>query len=72
MTLRLRLVVALFTLMLAGLGLFGVVTYIVYARSQYQRLDEQIRAAVPFATRQLAEQARSAGSSSNSTTPTTR
>ncbi|MDQ1460891.1 MAG: two-component system, OmpR family, sensor kinase [Actinomycetota bacterium] len=72
MTLRLRLVVALFALMLAGLGLFGVVTYTVYARSQYQRLDEQIRAAVPFATRQLAEQARSGSSSSNSTTPTTR
>ncbi|MDQ1396640.1 MAG: two-component system, OmpR family, sensor kinase, partial [Acidimicrobiaceae bacterium] len=53
MTLRLRLVLALMVLVLAGLGLFGVATYSLYARSQYSRLDDQIRASVPFVTRQL-------------------
>ena len=55
MTLRLRLVLALVVLVLAGLGLFGVATYSVYAHSQYQRLDDQIRSSVPFVTRQLTE-----------------
>ncbi len=71
MTLRLRLVVALFALMLVGLGAFGVVTYSLYARSQYQRLDDQIRAAVPFATRQLTEQDQRSREPTGSGSPTT-
>src|SRR6266568_6929096 len=57
MTLRLRLVLALVILLSAGLALFGFTTYSVYAHSQYQRLDSQIRDAVPFVTHQLSEQA---------------
>jgi two-component system OmpR family sensor kinase len=57
MTLRLRLVLALVILLSAGLALFGFTTYSVYAHTQYQRLDSQIRDAVPFVTHQLSEQA---------------
>ena len=39
--------------MLAGLTLFGVVTYTLYARSQYQRLDDELQGFVPLVTRQL-------------------
>ncbi|MDQ6697004.1 MAG: HAMP domain-containing histidine kinase [Actinomycetota bacterium] len=53
MTLRLRLVLALVALVLVGLGLFGFATYSLYSRSQYQRLDDQLRASAPFATRRL-------------------
>jgi two-component system OmpR family sensor kinase len=56
MTLRLRLALALSALLLVGLTLFGVATYSVYARSQYQRLDDQIRTSAPFVTRQLTQQ----------------
>jgi len=52
-TLRLRLVLALVLLVLAGLGMFGVTTYSAYARTQYDRLDDQIRTSAPFVTRQL-------------------
>ena len=55
MTLRLRLVLALAGLVLAGLTLFGAATYSLYSRSQYQRLDEQIRASAPLLGRQLSE-----------------
>ncbi|MHB8465366.1 MAG: sensor histidine kinase [Acidimicrobiales bacterium] len=48
MTLRLRLVLALVVLLTAGLALFGVATYSLYAHSQYQRLDAQIRSAEPI------------------------
>jgi two-component system OmpR family sensor kinase len=54
-TLRLRLVLALVVLVTAGLALFGVATYSLYARSQYQRLDDQIRSSSSFVTRQLLE-----------------
>src|SRR5437016_3595692 len=57
MTLRLRLVLGLTVLVLAGLTLFGVVTYSLYAHSQYQRLDDQVRSAAPFVSRQLAADA---------------
>jgi two-component system OmpR family sensor kinase len=57
MTLRLRLVVALVFLVTAGLTLFGVTTYSLYARSEYQRLDDQVRASVPPVARQLDEAA---------------
>ena len=43
MTLRLRLVIALVVLATAGLAAFGIVTYSLYARSQYRRLDDQAR-----------------------------
>ena len=49
MTLRLRLVVGLVILVLAGLAIFGVSTYALYSRTQYDRLDEQLRNTVPSA-----------------------
>src|SRR5436853_502434 len=57
MTLRLRLVAGLFVLVLAGLALFGVSTYSLYARSQYQRLDDQLRGASGFLSERLLESA---------------
>jgi len=54
-TLRLRLVLALMVLTSAALVLFGVTTYSVYAGSQYQRLDDQIRTSAPFVTRELSQ-----------------
>jgi two-component system OmpR family sensor kinase len=56
-TLRLRLVIALAALVTVGLAVFGVVTHELYARSQYQRLDDQLRASVPLVTRQLTDAA---------------
>jgi two-component system OmpR family sensor kinase len=53
MTLRLRLVLAVFVLVAAGLGLFGVTTYSLYARSQYRQLDDQIRTSAPFVAGEL-------------------
>jgi two-component system OmpR family sensor kinase len=49
MTLRLRLVVGLVILVLAGLAIFGVSTYALYSRTQYDRLDEQLHNTVPTA-----------------------
>jgi two-component system OmpR family sensor kinase len=46
-------VLGLVALLVLGLGAFGVATYSLYAPSQYQRLDEQLRASVPFASTQL-------------------
>jgi two-component system OmpR family sensor kinase len=43
MTLRLRLVVGLVILVLTGLAIFGFSTYALYSRSQYDRLDDQLR-----------------------------
>jgi two-component system, OmpR family, sensor kinase len=57
MTLRLRMVVGLVLLVLTGLTIFGFSTYALYARSQYQRLDDQLRATVPLARAELLEQA---------------
>jgi two-component system OmpR family sensor kinase len=56
-TLRLRLVVALVVLVTVGLGVFGAVTYALYARSQYDRLDDQIRASVGLVSQELREEA---------------
>ena len=53
MTLRLRLVAAIVVLVMAGLGLFGFATYSLYARSQYDRLDDQVRSSVPFVSGRL-------------------
>src|SRR4051794_26942941 len=57
MTLRLRMVLGVVVLVTAGLGLFGVATYTLYARSQYQRLDDQAHNAAPLLSRRLAESA---------------
>jgi two-component system OmpR family sensor kinase len=57
MTLRLRLVLALVALVTAGLVVFGVVTYQLYARSQYDRLDDQAASLVEIVYTQLASQA---------------
>ncbi len=57
MTLRLRLVAGLVALVTAGLAVFGLTTYQLYARSQYDRLDEQAVDIVPFVSSQLAEAA---------------
>jgi two-component system OmpR family sensor kinase len=43
MTLRLRLVLGLVVLVTAGLAVFGFATYELYSRSQYSRLDTQLR-----------------------------
>lgn len=55
MTLRWRLVAALGLLLVVGLVVFGVGTYRVYANSQFQRLDDQLRNSIPSASRQLAD-----------------
>ena len=53
MTLRVRLVLALLVLLTVGLVIFGVATYTFYSRSQYKRLDDQVRASQPLVSRQL-------------------
>jgi two-component system OmpR family sensor kinase len=53
MTLRLRLVLALVTLVALGLVIFGVVTYSLYSHSQHQRLDAQIRLSQSLVQRRL-------------------
>ena len=57
MTLRWRLVLALTALVTVGLAVFGVVTYSLYSRSEYQRLDTQLANSVPLVTNQLYEKA---------------
>ncbi|MGH9094851.1 MAG: sensor histidine kinase, partial [Acidimicrobiales bacterium] len=57
MTLRLRLVAAIFVLVTAGLVAFGVVTNALYAQSAYQRLDAQIRSLAPLIDQELDNQA---------------
>src|SRR6266542_6688083 len=56
-TLRIRLVLGLLALLTVGLVLFGVATYSFYSRSQYKRLDDQVRASQPLVSRQLDEAA---------------
>jgi two-component system OmpR family sensor kinase len=55
-TLRLRLVLALAALLAVGLAAFGFATYSLYAHSEYQRLDDQLAAAVPLVSRALEDQ----------------
>ncbi|HEV7863789.1 MAG TPA: HAMP domain-containing sensor histidine kinase [Acidimicrobiia bacterium] len=57
MTLRLRLVLAIVLLVTAGLGVFGMATYQLYSRSQYARLDSQVRASADLVASQLAQTA---------------
>jgi len=52
-SLRVRLVAALGVLLTIGLVLFGFGTYSWYARSQRDRLDQNVQAAVPIAARRL-------------------
>jgi Tfp pilus assembly protein PilW len=54
-TLRLRLVLALAVLLVVGLGVFGVVTYKAYARSEHAHLDDQLRSAMPILERVLTD-----------------
>src|SRR6266700_5128601 len=54
MTLRLRLVLGLVVLVTAGLAVFGFATYELYSRSQYDRLDDQIRASASAVVSRLA------------------
>jgi two-component system, OmpR family, sensor kinase len=56
-TLRLRLVIALLVLVTVGLAVFGFTTYGLYARSQYDRLDDEIRSSVPPVTVALIDEA---------------
>ena len=56
MTLRFRLVLALVALVAVGLAVFGIATFTAFSRVQHQRLDDQLRASVPFVTGQLYEQ----------------
>jgi two-component system OmpR family sensor kinase len=56
-TLRVRLTAALAILLAVGLAVFGYATYEAYSRSEYQRLDDQLRSSVPFLSGQLAEAA---------------
>ena len=57
MTLRLRLVLGLVVLVTAGLAVFGFATYHLYSRSQYDRLDTQLRASAPAVVPTLAAKA---------------
>ena len=57
LTLRLRLVLALTVLMVVGLAIFGFATFSLYARSERQRLDDQITASIPLVQAQLYQQA---------------
>src|SRR5438445_2199422 len=57
MTLRLRLVLGLVVLVTAGLAVFGFATYELYSRSQYTRLDAQVRASAAVVAGSLAHEA---------------
>src|SRR5438105_25650 len=57
MTLRLRLVIAIAAMVTAGLAVFGVTTYTLYARTEYRRLDDRLVGSASFFTRQLARPA---------------
>ncbi|MCU1345648.1 MAG: histidine kinase, partial [Acidimicrobiia bacterium] len=65
MSLRARLVGALGVLLALGLAVFGLTTYGFYSRSQYSRLDDQLRSSVPLVTRALMDQAGLGGDSSS-------
>jgi two-component system OmpR family sensor kinase len=57
MTLRLRLVLALVALVTVGLAVFIFTMYNLYARSQYDRLDDQLRSSVALVSAQLRQTA---------------
>jgi two-component system, OmpR family, sensor kinase len=53
MTLRLRMIAGLVVLVTSGLAIFGFSTYGLYSRSQYSRLDDQLRNSVSLVARDL-------------------
>ena len=53
MTLRLRLVLALVTLVIVAQGIGFAATYYAYRNSEYHRIDQQLRSSAPQLTRQL-------------------
>lgn len=53
MSLRLRLLIGLIALLVAGLAAFGIATYSFYAPSQYQNLDGQLRGSAQSVTSTL-------------------
>lgn len=53
MTLRARLVLALGAFVTIGLVAFGSATYVRYSRVEYQRLDDNLRSALPSVSQQL-------------------
>ena len=57
MTLRLRMIMGLVVLVTTGLAIFGFSTYGLYSRSEYSRLDDQLRNTVPLVARDLFEAA---------------
>jgi two-component system OmpR family sensor kinase len=61
MKLRVRLVLALLALTTVGLAIFGVTTYVFYSRSQYDSLDDAIRASVPVVDAALVQQTHGGG-----------
>ena len=70
MTLRLRLVLGILLVVTAGLAAFGSVTYTLYARSEYRRLDAQIRDSAPLVHAQLDSSAARTGSGPAVPSPT--
>ena len=61
MGLRLRLVLALMALFAVGMVVYGVGTYRAFARAELDRLDEDLRQALPLVTRELIAEARHRG-----------
>ena len=55
MTLRARLVITLGIFVSIGLAAFGIATYVRYSNVEYQRLDDQLRAALPTVARQMSD-----------------
>ncbi len=68
MNLRRRLLTIQVVFVALGLGVFAVVTYQLYSRSQYQRVDDQLQSATPGLLRYLSQAGNSpadAGSDDN-------
>lgn len=61
MNLRTRLVLALTALLAVGMVVYGLGTYRAFARAELQRLDEDLRQALPLVTRELVAAARDRG-----------
>lgn len=53
MTLRLRITIAVVSMLTVGLTVFGVALTSLYSRSLYERLDDRIRASAPLVTARL-------------------
>ena len=57
MSLRRKLIVTLVALVGAGLAISAVISYQLYSRSQYQRVDDQLRTVAPLLTDAVLRQA---------------